>query len=352
MNFLAFCRSLLRSQLLPYRPLQPAAKESAPPPDSASDGLTSDPAAVKTEQNPAAVKVESEQVKTEQESSGARTSSSTTMQFAARRPTPPQQQVRIVVATAAINSILFPAAAADKAVFQDDEDMKGSSAEGASSNVIPPTVIEGSAKERRVRKRSSSGEDFNFAISSNVRLTFLSSSGDASAVNQASCSFSSSQPGSSNAESNSKRFRRGSVSGSRTYSVVVTEASVAASVAAGGSQYSDDDEETVFSEQGYETVCIASITRDGSSDDEASDSDVSDSDEDGSLYVEREVFTEYEVDSEADREDERALLGADADAASSASDSDCEIIDQVQRLIQCSILITSSCVSSFIFTVL
>ena len=50
----------------------------------------------------------------------------------------------------------------------------------------------------------------------------------------------------------------------------------------------------------------------------------------------RQIFTEYEVDSDADREEERALLGKDQDCggASSASDSECDdVIFTVEAVI-------------------
>jgi len=73
--------------------------------------------------------------------------------------------------------------------------------------------------------------------------------------------------------------------------------------------YSSESEETIYSEQGYETVAICSVFEEESEEEE---------DDIESAYVDNGNHTEYEVDSEADRRADDQLN----DGNSSAEDSD------------------------------
>ena len=76
--------------------------------------------------------------------------------------------------------------------------------------------------------------------------------------------------------------------------------------------YSSAGEETIYSEQGYETVAVCSISNDFDDDDEESSEEEANDD--------IEVFTEYEVDSEADRS-----MDKDEEGEDSSEDSDFQV---------------------------
>ena len=115
---------------------------------------------------------------------------------------------------------------------------------------------------------------------------------------------------SENSDQPSKRFRRRS----RNLSIEIT--TTTASIV-----FSDDDdsfqgyssagEETIYSEQGYETVAIDIIAEDDSNE----DSDVAERSDD-------DIGTEYEVDSDAYREEEAER---DGNGDSSSDDSDFQV---------------------------